>query len=91
MSQDNQNRDQQNDPKDRRDDSQNDQQGANETTRASRSAGDLDSNAQRDQVGSGRTGSSPDIDDLSDEAADEDREDDLREDGSPNRRRNNIG
>jgi hypothetical protein len=56
-------------------------------TRESRSSGYSDS--QQDQVGSRRTGSSPELDDA-DEMDDEDRDDDLRGDGSPNRR-NNIG
>ena len=96
MPQDDQNRDRQNDNTERQDwQGQNSQdqdqgqtQGSDEMTRESRSSGYSES--EPDQIGSGRQGSSsPELGDT-DEMDDEDRDEDLREDGSPNRR-NNIG
>ena len=76
MSQDNQNQDPQNDRQNASPD---------DITRESRTGS---SDSPQDQVGSGRQGSSPELDDT--EEMDEDRDDDYRGDGSPNRR-NNIG
>jgi hypothetical protein len=79
MSEDNQKRDRQQDGQ-----GQNDQQGSDEMTRESRGTG---SEPQPNQAGASRPGSSPELDDR-DEADDEDRDVDSRDDGSPNRRSN---
>ena len=93
MSQDNQNQNDQDDrqnqgqPQNQGEEWQGTNQGSDDLTRESR--GTESSSSPQDQVGSGRQGSSPELEDT-DEMDDEDRDDDMRGDGSPNRR-NNIG
>ena len=79
MSQDNQNQNPQ-------DDRQN--PGADDATLETRGTGSSDS--PQDQVGSSGPGSSPELEEDTDEMDDDDRDDDERGDGSPNRR-HNIG
>lgn len=62
--------------------------GADDATLETRGTGSSDS--PQDQVGSGRQGSSPELEGTEEMDEDDDRDDDSRGDGSPNRR-HNIG
>jgi hypothetical protein len=92
MSQDNQNQNPQDDPQNpdqprhQGEEWQGEPQGSEETLE---SRGTESSGSPQDQVGSSGRSSSPELEDT-DEMDDEDRDEDSRADGSPNRR-NNIG